>query len=456
VRDLTQGSITSHLLGMAMFIGVSMLVQTAYFVVDLYFVSRLGNEAIAGVSAAGNVFFLALAASQLVSIGVMALVSQSVGAKDEAAANLYSDQAISMSLLFALVLLGLGYLFGDEGIRAVTANEAVAGQGIAYLHAYLPALALMFPVGAMVSALRGTGVVGPTMVLQTVTVVLNAVLAPVLIAGWGTGMALGVAGAGWASTIAAIIGTIALLIIFPRVQKYLRFHVSRLAPDFAAWRRLIFIGLPTSLEFGMMFLIIVVLYWIIRPFGPEAQAGVGVGARIMQMIFLPAMAVAFAAAPIAGQNFGARRYDRVRETFRAAAFIGSIVMISLSLLCHIRPDLLARVFIEDPAALAIAGQYLQIASWAFVFNGLIMTSSSMFQAMGDTRPSFIASASRLLTFAAPAIWMSQQPWIALTHYWFLSITSIVLQCAFSLWLLFRFFRTKLGAEAPAAIAAAAD
>lgn len=455
MRDLTQGSITSHLLNMAGFIAISLLVQTAYFIVDLYFVSRLGNAAIAGVSAAGNVFFLALAASQLISIGVMALVAQSVGAKDEAAANLYSDQSISMGVLFALVLLVLGYLFGGAGIAAVTADAATAREGVAYLHAYLPALALMFPVGAMVSALRGAGVVMPTMALQSATIVLNAVLAPVLIAGWGTGAPLGVAGAGWASTIAAIVGTVALVHLFPRVQKYLRFHVSRLAPDFSAWRRLIFIGLPTSLEFGMMFVMFVVLYWIIRQFGPEAQAGVGVGVRIMQMIFLPAMAVAFAAAPIAGQNFGARRYDRVRETFRAAAVVGSIIMVSLSLLCHIRPDLLARFFIEDPAALAVAGEYLQIASWAFLFNGLIMTSSSMFQAMGDTRPSFIASASRLITFAAPAIWMSQQSWIMLTHYWLLSITSIVLQCAFSLWLLSRMFRTKFGAASGAPIAAAA-
>jgi putative MATE family efflux protein len=441
---------------MAAFIGASLVVQTAYFVVDLYFVSRLGNEAIAGVSAAGNIFFLALAASQLISIGVMALVAQAVGAKDEAAANLYSDQAISMSLLFALVLLALGYAFGEASIRAVTANEATARQGAAYLHAYLPALALMFPVGAMVSALRGTGVVMPTMVLQTVTIVINAALAPVLIAGIGTGVPLGVAGAGWASTIAAVAGTIALLFMFPRVQKYLRFHVSRLAPNFAAWRRLIFIGLPTSLEFGMMFVIFVVLYWVIRPFGPEAQAGVGVGVRIMQMIFLPVMAVAFAAAPIAGQNFGAKRYDRVRETFRAAALIGSAVMLSLSVLVHINPPLLARPFADDPATLAVAGGYLQIASWAFVLNGLIMTSSSMFQAMGDTRPSFIASTSRLITFAAPAIWMSGQPWIKLTDYWLLSILSIALQCAFSLWLLFRMFRTKLGAAAPVPIAAAAD
>ena len=86
MRDLTQGPIVGHLLGMAMFIGISLNFQTMYFIVDLYFVSRLGSAVIAGVSASGNVFFLALAASQLISIGVMATVAQAVGKKDEAMA----------------------------------------------------------------------------------------------------------------------------------------------------------------------------------------------------------------------------------------------------------------------------------------------------------------------------------------------------------------------------------
>ena len=230
---------------MAAFIGVSLIFQTMYFIVDLYFVSRLGSAAIAGVSASGNVFFLALAASQLISIGVMATVAQAVGKKDEAEANLFSDQAISMSLLFGVVMLVLGYSFGGIGVDALTADAPSAEAGKAYLFAFLPQLALMFPVAAMTSALRGAGVTMPTMVLQTVTILLNAALAPVLIAGWGTGIALGAAGAGWASTISGFVGTIALIFMFPRVQKYLRLHMNSLRPKFSAWRRIIFIGLPT-------------------------------------------------------------------------------------------------------------------------------------------------------------------------------------------------------------------
>jgi len=443
VRDLTQGSITAHLLGMAAFIGIGLIFQTLYFIVDLYFVSRLGSAAIAGVSASGNVFFLALAASQLISIGVMATVSQAVGRKDEVEANLYSDQAISMSLLFGAVMLALGYAFGGPYLDALTADEASATAGRAYLGAFLPSLALMFPTVAMTSALRGAGVTMPTMVLQTATIVLNAILAPVLIAGWGTGMPLGVAGAGWASSIAGLIGTIALVVMFPRVQSYLRLHLNSLKPKLDAWRRIIFIGLPTSLEFLLMFVIFVVIYFVIRGFGAEAQAGFGIGGRIMQSIFLPAMAVAFAAAPIAGQNFGAGLHDRVRETFKAAALVGAGIMATLSVLCHIAPEAMGRPFSSDPAVLEVTGEYLKITSWNFVAAGLVMTCSSLFQGMGDTRPSLLASATRLLTFAAPAVWLSYQPWVELSHIWMLSVVSTTLQCLLSVWLLLATFKRKL-------------
>jgi putative MATE family efflux protein len=441
---------------MAAFIGISLIFQTMYFIVDLYFVSRLGNAAIAGVSASGNVFFLALAASQLISIGVMATVSQAVGKKDEAEANLFSDQAISMSLLFGAVMLMLGYVFGGVGVEALTADAESAAAGRAYLFAFLPSMALMFPVSAMTSALRGAGVTMPTMVLQTATILLNAVLAPVLIAGWGTGMALGTAGAGWASSIASLVGTVGLVLMFPRVQKYLRLHLNGLAPRFDAWRRLIFIGLPTSLEFLMMFVIFIVIYFVIRPFGAEAQAGFGIGGRIMQSIFLPAMAVAFAAAPIAGQNFGAKRYDRVRETFKATALIGSGIMLTLSLLCHLNPGILARPFTNDPAVLAISNDYLQIVSWNFVFSGLVMAAGSMFQGMGDTRPSLFASATRTITFIVPVLWASTQPWFTLHDVWLLSVASVVAQCVLAMWLLFATFKRKLGPFTPAPIAAAAS
>lgn len=443
MQDLTQGSITRHILSMAVFIGLGLIFQTLYFLVDLYFVSRLGSAAIAGVSAAGVSSFLVMGFTQLVGVGAMALISQAIGRKDEAAANLTSAQALSMSLLFSAVTLVLGYTVALNVVGNVAADAATGEAGRAYLTAYAPSLALMFPMTALGSALRAAGVVRPTMMLQTLTVLLNIVLAPVLIAGWGTGVPLGVAGAGWASTISVAFGFVILWAIFPRVQSFVRLRTSEMAPRLKEWWRIFAIGLPAAGEFILMFVVFGVVYWVIRHFGPHAQAGFGVGQRIMQSIFLPAMAVAFAAAPIAGQNYGAGRADRVRATFRDAAIISSVIMLVLTLFVQWRADVLLRPFTNDAEALRVGVDYLRIVSWNFVATGVIFTCSSMFQGLGDTRPSLISSATRIVTFAAPAIWLAEQSGTTLQDVWHVSVASVFLQAAISIFLLRGTLRKKL-------------
>ena len=160
----------------------------------------------------------------------------------------------------------------------------------------------------------------------------------------------------------------------------------------------------------MMFVILGVIYWVIRGFGPVAQAGFGIGSRVMQRACsCPSMALAFGAAPLAGQNFGARRYERVRATFRHAAVVSSVLMLALTLICQAAPHLFIRAFSKQPEVVSVGAEYLRIISWNFVATGLIFTCSGLFQALGNTWPSLLSSASRLLTFVVPAVWLSTQP-----------------------------------------------
>jgi putative MATE family efflux protein len=434
MRDLTQGAIWKHLAGMSVFIAIGLLVQTLYLLIDLYFVSRLGKEAVAGVAAAGTSTFLTMAVSQLVAVGALSLISQAVGRKDKGDAQLVFEQALSLGLVIGAAFLVLGYLLGRSLIALVAADAVTAGNAVTYFYWFLPSLVVLFPGAALGSALRASGVVGAPMMIQSATVLVNAILAPVLIAGWLSGHAMGVAGAGLASSIAASVGTLAMLILFNRLQKHIRLH-GALKPDFAVWGRLTKVGLPATGEFAMLFLVISIAYWAIQSFGPQAQAGFGIGSRVMQAIFLPAMAVAFATAPIAGQNFGARQAERVRATFSHAAMISSIIMLALTLLCHVSPRLLVSPFTKDPAVIAVAVEYLRISSWNFVAVGLVFSCSGMFQALGDTRPALISSASRLVTYAVPAAWLKAQPWVTLHDFWYLSVASITVQMVVSLFLL---------------------
>ena len=447
-HDLTQGSISRRLIGMAAFIGLGLLFQTLYFLIDLYFVAGVGSDALAGVGLAGVVFFLVMAAAQMVGVGSLSLIARAIGAKAVDQIEAVYRQSMLMSVGLAALTLVAGYGFGGLAIGALAADPETARHGAAYLYGFLPALALMFPTGAIAAALRAAGVVRPTMLVQTGTVLLNAVLAPILIAGWGTGLPLGAFGAGLASSFAALAGFLGAVWLFARVQTMMTGPLRLTAPDRAVLGRIVGIGLPSAAEFLLMFVTMGIVYAVIRNFGAEAQAGFGVGSRVMQAVFLPAMAISFAVAPVAGQNFGAGLPDRVRRTVRDAAVISCGLMLVLTLICQWEARWLVSPFTPDPAVAEVAATYLRIVSLNFVATGLIFIASGTFQALGDTRPALLGGALRLLVFGAAAIWLSRQPWARLQHIWWVSAGAAILHAAVALLFLRRQMRVKLTGLVP--------
>lgn len=435
MRDLTKGPITGHLFAMAAPIAIGMLGQTLYFLIDLYFVARLGDAALAGVGAAGIALFVVMALTQTLGVGAMSLIAQAVGRKDAGEANLVFNQSLVLAAICTAATIAGGYALTGAYMRAISADAETAAAGATYLHWFLPGLSLQYIFIVMSSALRGTGVVKPTMVVQMASVLVNAALAPVLIAGVGTGHAMGVAGAGLASTIAVVAGVVMLVWYFYRLEKYVHVRRDLWRPRLAVWKRMINIGLPAGGEFGLMFVFMAVIYWVIRDFGAPAQAGFGLGMRLMQSIFLPAMAIAFATAPIAGQNFGAKNYERVRETFRSAVAISIALMLGLTLLCQFWPEWLVRFFTQEAEVIAVASHFLRTISFNFAASGVIFSCSGIFQGLGHTWPALGSSASRLVTFMLPAIWLATQPWLTLDHVWYLSVASVWLQAGISFVLL---------------------
>jgi putative MATE family efflux protein len=448
MKDLTQGSVTSHILAMSLVMLIGMAGQTAYFLVDLYFVAHLGPEAIAGVNAAGTLSFVVIALTQILGVGTLALIAHAVGRKDQPDANRVFNQSVVLSLICAVFVLIAGYLTTGPYLRSVGADAEMQANGETYLRWFLPSLALQFALVSMGQALRGTGIVKPGTVVQLLTVGLNILLAPVLIAGWGTGHPMGVAGAGLASTIAVAAGVLMLTVYFVKLEHYVGFNSALWKPNVAYWKRILNIGLPAGGEFFVMFITMAMMYWLIRDFGAAAQAGYGVGSRIMQAIFMPAMAVAFSASPIAGQNYGARRADRVRETFRKAAMIEVVIMAIVTALCHIAPASLIAPFSQDPEVVAVGTMFLRIISWNFIASGFMFTCSGMFQAIGNTWPALWSGVIRLVLFGAPAVWLSMQPGFDLEQIFPWSVITVFLQAGLAYWLLHVQFNKRLAFAAP--------
>jgi putative MATE family efflux protein len=443
MQDLTHGSIPRHLITQSVPIAVGMAVQTLYYLVDIYFVAQLGGTVLAGVSAAGSLTFVVLALTQMLSVGTVALIAPAVGRKDKAGANLVFNQSVALSALCgALTLLG-GYTLGEKYLHAVGVEAESMVAGMAYLRWYIPGMALQFALAAMGAALRGTGVVKPTMIVQMITVLANVILAPILIAGWGTGHPMGAAGAGLATTLSVVIGVAMMVWYFVRLEHYVAWDGTQIRPRPVVWKQMLNLGLPAGGEFLLMFVYMAVIYSAISSFGAEAQAGFGLATRIMQAVFLPALAIAFAVPALGGQNMGARKADRVRETIRAALLIECSIMVLLTFACQAYAVGFLRPFTNDAAVIAVGVQFLEVVSWNFVFSGVNFACSGMFQALGNTWPALFSTATRLVTFVFPVLWLSRQPGFEIVHVWYLSVATMTLQGLLSLTLLRLQMQAKL-------------
>src|SRR6266487_2661723 len=335
MQDLTTGSVTRHLLKTTSFMLVTMLFQTLYFLVDLYWVGRLGKEAVAAVGISGNLMFIVLAVTQMLGVGTTTLVSHAAGRKEHERALLVFNQSQVLASLVGVLFLALALALRPAYVGSLSPDPETARLAGRYLFWFIPALALQFTMVAMASALRGTGNFKPGMVVQTATVILNMVLAPFLIFGCVTHRPLGVAGASLATFVSIVMGVIWFLLYFLPKDAYLKFTPADWKPRADLWSRMLQIGLPAGAEFALMGVYLFIVYAISRPFGAAAQAGFGIGMRIIQAGFMPVVALGFAVAPVAGQNFGARHPERVRETFRSAVFLAFGVMLVFALLCHI-------------------------------------------------------------------------------------------------------------------------
>jgi len=459
MKDLTQGSVTRHLLNMAAFMAISMLIQTLYLLADLYWVSHLGKEAIAAVSVAGTLNMIILALTQMLGVGATALISQAVGRKDQPHAELIFNQSMTMSIVTGLVLATCGFLLRDWYCSALSADGTTAALAKSYLLWFIPALALQFPLVTLGSALRATGVIKPAVAFPVLSVLLNIFLAPVFIFGTGRQWpmmdalrrllafipvpSLGVIGAAIATFVSILLAEILMLIYFEKKYHYLRFRRPLLRPRIKTWWSMLLIGLPPGAEFVLLFFYMFIVYLIIRDFGSAAQAGFGVGSRVMQALFLPVVALSFAVSPVVGQNFGGRRADRVRHSVRVAIGIACLMMLVLTLVTFLFPTALIRIFSNDEHVIAFGGEYLRIVSLNFVAAGIVFTVSSVFQGIGNTWPPLFSSATRLVVFVLPALVISRMPGFQPKQLWFLSMGSQIFQAGVNLLLLRFELRRKL-------------
>ena len=217
--------------------------------------------------------------------------------------------------------MALGFVAARPYLRSIAADAATVEAGTTYLVWFMPALGLQFVMFAMSSALRGIGTVAPMMYVQALTVTMNVILAPVLILGWGTGYALGVKGAGLASSLAIASGVLVLCVYFQRTENYLTPDPQQWRPQIAQWRRILGIGLPAGAEFAIMFVYMAKIYYALGGFTAD-EAVIADGALFLRMVSLNLVAQGLIfVCSSAFQGLGNTRPQLISSTLRLITYV---------------------------------------------------------------------------------------------------------------------------------------
>jgi putative MATE family efflux protein len=409
MRDLTQGRIDAHLLRISGAIFLSMLMGTLFSLVNIYWLGQLGPRAQAAVTLAGIPMMLLLTLMPIVSMGSGILISHAVGAKDQARANVIFNEAFGASLI-ALALIGtIAWVERDAFGSAMTTDRETAALIAAYFRWFIPSIVVQIPLFVMAMALEFTGNVRAGTIAQSATVVLNAIITPILMFGWLGVPSMGITGAGLASFIACGITMLGLLAYSFRKASYLtlRPRIWFKRPQ-ELWRALK-IGLPTGIESGLVAAYLLVIALLLRPFGPVEQAAFGIGHRLFQAALMPLMALSSATCVLVGQSYGAGLASRVRETMRTSLTLGLIVAPLLLLFFESFAPWICSRFSNDEAVIAAGSVFLRIGALTLIPSSIAYAIFAVLSGMGNTRASLFTQISYAVLVVVPAYGLSTMP-----------------------------------------------
>ena len=441
--DLTEGPIFKTLIRLAVPVTVSMVMFTVYLMADLYFVGRLGPDAVAALSMSGNAFFIHLGFSTILGTGGMALIAQAFGRKDYDYAARVFKQCILLALMVGVFEAATGLMIAPAYIKFFGGSGKSLEWGIQYFQIFVISFLFMILLYTIGNCYRGMGNTKTPMMIMLQANLINIALDPVLIFGWLGLPKMGVRGAALASVISQIYAlTIYGYLIFIKGA-----HIDikgkwQLSLDII--RKCLFIGVPSGLNHFLLAANLLITYRVISHYGTAALASIGIGFRILQAIYIPVIAVASAMAAIAGQNFGAGKFRRITGTFARAWLIATIFMLFCTVTCQAFPDNLIGIFSNDLDVIRFGVLYLRIFSLGLVMVGTIMVFNAVFQGLGKTYPSLIGAvvdnalfAGLVLTLPVYFGWGIQSIW------WIKLSTAIIEMVVVAVWLQGELRRTRL-------------
>ncbi|MDO5783480.1 MAG: MATE family efflux transporter [Eubacteriales bacterium] len=393
------------LISMALPMIVSMLVQALYNIVDSIFVSRICEDALSAVSLAFPVQNLMISIASGTGVGMNALLSRSLGQKNQKSANDAAKNGVFLAVCSYLVFLVFGLVACDLFFRSQTDSVSIIGYGNTYLQICLICSFGMFIQMAFERILQATGRTLLTMFTQGIGAIINLILDPILIFGLLGAPKMGIAGAAIATVMGQIVAALLAVVFNYKLNPDVNLDFRGFRPNGMIIKRIYSVGVPSILMMSISSVMVYGMNRILIAFTSTATAVFGVYYKLQSFIFMPIFGMNNGMVPIVAYNYGACKPERITKTIKLAVMYAEILMLIGLAAFQLIPAPLLGFFNASPEMVAIGVPALRTLSWSYLVAGICIICSSSFQALGNGVYSLLISFGRQLIVLLPAAYL---------------------------------------------------
>lgn len=384
---------------------LSMLVQALYNIVDSVFVARVSEDALTAVSLAFPLQSLLIAVAVGTGVGVNARLSRKLGEKSMREVNTTAGNALFISIIYSVVFLVLGLTICGPFYRIMTDDPEIIQYGIDYSSVVLTFAAAPIFQMACERLLQATGKTFYSMITQTTGAIINVIMDPIMIFGLFGMPAMGTKGAAIATVLGQAVAALMAVFFNLKFNKEIAFGAQYIKPHKETIKAIYIVGIPSIIMQSIASVMNFGMNKILLQFSSTAAAAFGIYFKLQSFVFMPVFGLNNGIVPIIAYNYGARKPDRIKETFKIAVMYAVAIMLVGILIFELLPELLLKVFNASDNLYAIGTVALRLIAIHFVFAGYDIVCSSFMQALGHGVKSLIVSIVRQLLFLLPAAYI---------------------------------------------------
>ena len=409
---------------------VGTLFQTLYNIVDTFFAGKISPEALSALSKSFPIYFIIIATSIGVTVAGTSLIGNSIGEKNKNNTINYFTHIIYFGIIISIIITIIGLTFSEKIFNLMGSTNEVTILGLEYTDIIYSGSILFILVVAFNSLLHAEGDTKTYRNVLILSFLLNIILNPLLIFGFLFIPAMGVKGIGIATIIAQLISLIIILfkVLNNKIVKELT--INFLKPKILFFKNIFFQSMPISISICGYAFAAAIIFTYVGQSGEYAVAGYGAGTRIEQVVLLPILGINTAIISIISQNFGARSFDRIKETYFTAIKYAFVIMITSGIIVFILAGFITSIFSSDPEVIEYGKRYLKISAFVLPAYPVFFLSNGFFMALKKSENAMISNFFRnilnpiVVFFIARYIGASFETffWIWVGINWFFSIS----------------------------------